>query len=1055
MATTVPIIAVTGKEVTIQNTQYTSLSDAITVAKNTANAATKQKLFEDIGEYIQGQKDTLRKAGHELYEAVQSDNVMKQVVQTAVTDEDDAGNSLWVAMRKAHAGYVEYIAKKTNLENALAKTWDEDTKDSFMTFLGDASTSKMKNIASIIRANSGVAWRDLQPLLRDTIYDRVTGSSQGVSKKVEISVDDVKKAYAKIKEKQKGRPISFYRRLGFSINDEGWPMEAALTPADIQGPRVEEVDDDDGEEVQPRQLLITAPPDKSIAEQESGHLYLSDDEGEEMPENSGLNVSRPEVIKDSADTSTTTTAVAGSKRRADDISTDDNDDAAVAADEGQRRSKRLQVAAPDDSTVVNDDGDEMDVDDDTTAVQTPAADEVAGDDDAGDDDVDTTKLKCKCSSKVPAEFKSSANTKIPHKDSTAQHALARRYVKIIDNGNSICYKHSHATAGNVGFQIKRKKFEDLVELLRQYVIHLDAGTLAAHKTTRGLFRKSHRQVLPEDGLGPYRFAHGDFLFVLTPEQQAELQESENIDMEVWNKVGSINLSCFAWMKNFTIGHMKEDGIASTEEDDVTIYDIVIQELDMYRYHQRLVNGKSNMGWLRNMIHSLAQQAMRMSLRYYLLYCALRPDQCHRLITYPYYAKYQTKDDGASTAFRHIDIAIEAAVTRGRGINEIQGTLSLDDERSDDCTIILPGMHTRMAEWHDRVKDRPAYSADPYSFVSRISDALFNADDKKHFNTDWTPAPCEALDVRITDSRIPHGAQGAQGTRRTLLPWFCGVDAEGNLMIPEGGTADELAAAHRDLGPGKNTPSGLANRYSAIPYPFPAAVHLFNNNLISQSLVGRVRLDSVPLNLYKKRFFTDTEFRFGEVAQNEADLAGGIALAWEEVKKIEQEVFGTKSYFYRVKHGLSVEWDSIQDASSNDADFAKEVPHGGTLQIGDGQEVMVGSDVLRGEDNSGSDEEEAVQRAIEESYGDLNIRKSTTATTDARRPAGGRHVYSKRTAASSAAASTTPVPTTPASTPATVDAPATAPRRSLRVAASEAASRRAQDESYDDYEDAGS
>lgn len=98
-------------------------------------------------------------------------------MQTTVTNEDDAGNSLQVAIRKVYAGYVEYIVKKINLENALVKTQDEDIKDLFMTFLSDISISKIKNIVFIIRANSSVVQRDLQPLLRDTIYNRVTGSS--------------------------------------------------------------------------------------------------------------------------------------------------------------------------------------------------------------------------------------------------------------------------------------------------------------------------------------------------------------------------------------------------------------------------------------------------------------------------------------------------------------------------------------------------------------------------------------------------------------------------------------------------------------------------------------------------------------------------------------------------------------------------------------------------------------------------------------------------------------------------------------------------------------
>ncbi|PYH95568.1 hypothetical protein BO71DRAFT_286273, partial [Aspergillus ellipticus CBS 707.79] len=51
---------------------------------------------------------------------------------------------------------------------------------------------------------------------------------------------------------------------------------------------------------------------------------------------------------------------------------------------------------------------------------------------------------------------------------------------------------------------------------------------------------------------------------------------------------------------------------------------------------------------------------------------------------------------------------------------------------------------------------------------------------------------------------------------------------------------ELAAAHRDMVPGPKSPSGLANRYSTIPYTFPAALPLTGLGAISDALVGRVK-----------------------------------------------------------------------------------------------------------------------------------------------------------------------------------------------------------------------
>jgi hypothetical protein len=56
--------------------------------------------------------------------------------------------------------------------------------------------------------------------------------------------------------------------------------------------------------------------------------------------------------------------------------------------------------------------------------------------------------------------------------------------------------------------------------------------------------------------------------------------------------------------------------------------------------------------------------------------------------------------GDSTFFRHIDINIKDLAKSGRGANMIQGTVSLDDEQIDDCTMILPGMHKHIKEWEE-------------------------------------------------------------------------------------------------------------------------------------------------------------------------------------------------------------------------------------------------------------------------------------------------------------------------------------------------------------------
>src|SRR5271156_352375 len=83
-------------------------------------------------------------------------------------------------------------------------------------------------------------------------------------------------------------------------------------------------------------------------------------------------------------------------------------------------------------------------------------------------------------------------------------------------------------------------------------------------------------------------------------------------------------------------------------------------------------------------------------KYFAIYCALRPDQNTNLVSYPYYAKYAHEGDNI---FRYIDQNIRDLASSGRGVM-IQGTVSLDDESTDDCTMTLPGMHKHIREWDE-------------------------------------------------------------------------------------------------------------------------------------------------------------------------------------------------------------------------------------------------------------------------------------------------------------------------------------------------------------------
>ena len=80
---------------------------------------------------------------------------------------------------------------------------------------------------------------------------------------------------------------------------------------------------------------------------------------------------------------------------------------------------------------------------------------------------------------------------------------------------------------------------------------------------------------------------------------------------------------------------------------------------------------------------------------------------------------------------------------------IQGTVSLDDGKPDDCTTILPGMHKHIKEWDETLTARGLSTG---ALAHRIQDSKFTSENEKRFGTKWTPQPSQSGQVRVT---LPH------------------------------------------------------------------------------------------------------------------------------------------------------------------------------------------------------------------------------------------------------------------------------------------------------------
>lgn len=94
---------------------------------------------------------------------------------------------------------------------------------------------------------------------------------------------------------------------------------------------------------------------------------------------------------------------------------------------------------------------------------------------------------------------------------------------------------------------------------------------------------------------------------------------------------------------------------------------------------------------------------------------------------------------------------------------------------------------------------------------------------------------------MTCPDIPHGSTATNlpdgAVRRTVLPWFVGVQAD-NLTLdnPAGGTWRELLHAHVELTQPHQTPSGFTVQHFPLPERFAASMQICLLSPVGRALV---------------------------------------------------------------------------------------------------------------------------------------------------------------------------------------------------------------------------
>ncbi len=158
----------------------------------------------------------------------------------------------------------------------------------------------------------------------------------------------------------------------------------------------------------------------------------------------------------------------------------------------------------------------------------------------------------------------------------------------------------------------------------------------------------------------------------------------NFKSKVWDRDESVVISnAFSWLYEWDLSQS-------------TIFIIIDDEFQMYHYHLQEVEERQNYDWLQNMFYDIIQQVIYQSSAYYLIYVALHSDHNYCLILYSYYSKFQAAFN--KTFFRHIDLNILKLVNEKKEQYMIQGSVSLNNEKKEDCTEMLLKMHYHLDKW---------------------------------------------------------------------------------------------------------------------------------------------------------------------------------------------------------------------------------------------------------------------------------------------------------------------------------------------------------------------
>ncbi|PUU73473.1 hypothetical protein B9Z19DRAFT_1004396 [Tuber borchii] len=224
---------------------------------------------------------------------------------------------------------------------------------------------------------------------------------------------------------------------------------------------------------------------------------------------------------------------------------------------------------------------------------------------------------------------------------------------------------------------------------------------------------------------------------------------------------------------------------------------------------------------------------------------------------------------------------------------VQSSVSVDNEREDGCTILVPGFHRNIRKWWSRVEARDKAANGLTTCVSKI----YTADDEEAFGR-FIPTPCPRGGIRITRSDILHGStRFARLRRRTILPCFIAVSPDYEKLENEECEAwTQLSTCHRVMEAPKRSTSGFGFAYGGPGYRFPPGVLLESSSAIGDALVCARRWDDALVIEELKILLGPNDDRAQQYVQTiRRRLVENYIRAVKAFFEMERQQYGTKSF----------------------------------------------------------------------------------------------------------------------------------------------------------------